>query len=74
MNNNDLFLGFASNCSRSDLACSRQSKSEQEVPVYDLCRGSAEVCSVQRCKCQKRRRMSRFFRNAKVPTGAEEAN
>ena len=43
MNNNDLFLGFASNCSMIDLACSRQSKSEQEVPVYDLCRGSAEI-------------------------------
>jgi hypothetical protein len=43
VNNNDLFLEFASNCSMSDLACSRQSKSKQEVPVYDLCRGSAEV-------------------------------
>ena len=42
------------------------------MPVYDLCRGSAEVCNLQKCKWQKRRRMPRFFRIAKVPTGAEE--
>jgi len=40
--------------------------------LIDLCWGSAEVGNHQKCKRQKRRRMPRFLRNAKVPTGAEE--
>jgi hypothetical protein len=53
-------------------------KSSNEMSAYekrprapDLCRGSAEVCNFQKCKCQKPRRMSRLFRNARVSMGAE---
>jgi hypothetical protein len=41
--------------------------------INDLCRSSAEVCNLQKRRYQKRRQMPRFLRNAKVPTGAEEA-
>lgn len=43
------------------------------MPVYDLCRGSAEVGNLKKCKCQKRQPMPRLFRNAKLPMGVENS-
>jgi hypothetical protein len=55
--------------------CLRKSiKTSRRLSALYLCRGSAEVGNLQERKCEKWRRMPRFFRNAKVPTGAEEAN
>ncbi len=53
------------------MACSRQSKSEQEVPVYDLCRGSAEVWDIHSGKPFVHRALALLELTARVRKGVE---
>jgi hypothetical protein len=76
INNQQAFKNCVERCLKSH-PCQLQFALHQLGSTFryrplDLCRGSVEVGNPQKCKCQKQRWMPRFFRNTKVPTGAEE--